>query len=70
LLSHDARKRVQPMLKGRKFKPDERKCFSTQLAFGICYHMELLRPNISHVFGGGKYIWGFIWKTDFLRKKV
>jgi len=58
------------MLKGRKFKPDERKCFSTQLAFGICYHMELLRPNISHVFGGGKYIWGFIWKTDFLRKKV
>lgn len=42
---------MQLTLKGRKFKPDERKCFSTQLAFGICYHMELFRPNVLHVFG-------------------
>lgn len=57
------------MLKGRKFKPDERKCFSTQLAFGICYHMELLRLNISHVFEGGKGYLGIYMESRFSEEK-
>lgn len=60
---------MQSMLKGRKFKSDERKCFSTQLAFGICYHMELLRPNISHVFEGRKGCLGIYMESRFSKEK-